>query len=506
MQRVDKVVKNVRYAVLFQVAGLVVSFVTRTIFVRTLGAEYLGVQGLFSNVLTVLSLAELGVAPAIGFSLYKPLADGDLEQVKSLVRLFRRAYAVIGALVLVLGLALTPFLGFLMKDVPDIPNLRLIFVMFVANSGISYFFSYKRSLIVADQRSYITTVYHYGLLILMNIVQAVCLLTTRNYVLFLAMLLATTLLENVLVSRKADRLYPFLLGRARPLGKAQRDAVFRNIRAMALHQVGGVALTGTDSFVISKFVGIVAVGFYSNYLLIAGAVATVFKMVFDSMAASVGNLGATETNEKGLSIFWVLHFLNSWMVAVATVCIVVLANPFITLAFGASYTLPLAFVCLFGMNFYIQNMRKSVVMTKTAFGLFRPDRYRPLIEVFINLVISIVLAIRIGILGVLVGTIVSTLVTSWWIEPYVLFKYGFRTPISTFLRKYSRYTLATLAALAACEILGNLVPSVTIIGFLVSALICFVVANAVFLLQFHKTEEFGYLRDVALVRLRGRSG
>ena len=248
MSRTSNSIRNIKYAIFGQGIGIIISFFSRMVFVRILSAEYLGLNGLFTNILSILSLAELGVGPAIVYSMYKPLAEKNEYKLKALMSLYRKAYITIGIVIAVIGLTFTPFLDFFIKDIPNIPNIKLIYLMFVANSSISYFFSYKRSLIIAGQKRYIATFYRYSFYFLLNIAQIIALLLTKNYILYLGLQIISTFLENVCVSNKADRLYPFIKTKGdERLDKAEKYTIVRNVKAMIFHKVGGTVINGIDN-------------------------------------------------------------------------------------------------------------------------------------------------------------------------------------------------------------------------------------------------------------------
>ena len=305
------------------------------LFIRILGAEYLGINGLFTNIVTMLSLVELGIGPAIIFSLYKPLAENDIKKVQALMQLYKKAYTIIGFIVAVLGICITPFLHYFIKELPDISNITLIYVLFVINSAISYFFAYKRNLIIADQRRYVDMLYRYSFFSILNIMQIVFLYITGSYIIFLILQIISTLLENIVVARRADKMYPLLKQRKHEkLDLETVQEIKKNTGAMVLHKIGDIALNATDNIVISAKVGIIWVGLYSNYLLIITALNIMIGQFFTSITASIGNFGITEGKEKVILIFQKVLFANFWMYGLSGICLYYLFNPFIDLWLG----------------------------------------------------------------------------------------------------------------------------------------------------------------------------
>ena len=493
MSRTDNSLRNLKTAVLFKLAAIVVNFIARKIFVVVLTKEYLGLDGTFANILTMLSLAELGVGTAITYSMYKPLAEGDRELILSLMTLYRKFYTVIGITVGVLGAALTPFLQYIIRDIPDIPHIRLIYLMFVLDSSISYFLVYKQSLISADQKQHIVTSYQYKTSMAVTAAQCAALLLTGDYILYLALKLCATFVCNALLARKADRLYPYLKQKTvQPLPAPVRQDISKNIRAMIAHLLGSVVVFGTDNVLIAYFVGAVSVGLYSNYLLITQSLKSAYSMIFRAMTASIGNLCAAEDTAHAQAVFWRVDLLTRWIYGFSAVCLVVLFNPFISLWLGADYLFSMPIVLLIVLSFYMTGMRQSVLTFREAMGLYWYDRHKPLFESAINLAVSILLAKPFGIVGIFIGTVVSPLSTCAWIEPYVLFRHGFGAPVGKYFVRYALNVLLTAAAGAATWYICALLPAAGFGAFLVKVLLCCVLPNLFFLLVYGKTSEFHY--------------
>lgn len=493
MSRTRKSLINIAAALGGQAGSLLISVVARYVFVKVLAAEFLGINGLFSNMLNMLSLAELGIGAAITYSLYRPIAIDDTLQIRALMDFFRKAYITIGLVIFSLGVALTPFLEVFIKDPPQIPQLRLYFLLFVVNNSISYFYSYKRSLIIASQREYVSTAYHFAFFLLRNIIQITVLLTTADFLLFLLIQLGSTILENIFISRKADAMFPYLKGPSeRKLDSESLALIKKNTLAMVFHKVGTVVVFGTDNLLISKLVGIVEVGFYSNYYLLIGALNRIFSNIFRAMKASIGNIGATETPERAMAIFYGINLAGFWIYGFSSICLVNLLNPFITLWLGERYLFPIPMVLIIVLNFYLAGMRLSVISFKDSYGLFWHDRYKPLFESVINLVASIGFFFIFGMVGIFIGTTTSTLLTCFWIEPYVLFRYGFKSSVWGYFKKYLLYSFVMLSAGAITWLINGLITGSGINPFIKKTIVCSVIPNIVFLCAFFRTKEFDY--------------
>ncbi len=503
MSRTSNSLKNVRYATLLKLLVVVVNFLARRVFITVLTDEYLGLNGTFANILSVLSLAELGVGTAITFSMYQPLAEHDDERLLSLMALYRKYYRIIGCVIAVVGAALTPALPYLIHDIPNVPHIEIIYLMFVFDSAMSYFFVYKQSIIIADQKQYIVTTYQNITAVCMVLVQIVLLLITKNYFVYLGVKLVSTLTNNMLLARKADKLYPFLKKKEiQPLPADVQQGISRNIRATMMHRIGSVVVFETDNVLIMYFIGAIAVGFYSNYLMITRGLQDIYILIYRAITASVGNLCAEEDKSHAQAVFWKLDFFTRWLYGFSSICLLVLLNPFISSVWlKENYLFSMPIVLLMCVNFYVTGLRQSSLTFRDAMGLYWYDRYKAIFESLINLVVSVILAIPYGIVGIFIGTFVSTMTTCFWIEPYMLFKHGFHANVGAYFRKYGLHTLYTVIIGAGTWYLASLLPELGFLPFVGKLFICAIVPNLCYWLIYGRTEEFRYAVDLLKSRL-----
>lgn len=491
-----------------QVLSMLLAFVCRYIFTHILSAEYLGVEGLFSNILTLLSLSELGVGSAITFFMYKPIAENDTHKLRQLLQMYRSIYNVIGVATTVVGLGLTPFIGFFIKSPPQsVEHLSLIYVMYVLNLSLSYFFTYNASIIEANQKNYISTLIRFFFQCLQVAAQITLLLLTHNFILYLLVQVVTTLIINIVTTLVARRMYPYICQeRVEPLDKEERHYIFKNVRAMFMHNIGNAVVNGTDNILISKFVGLVETGIYSNYAMIVRALTSLLSTAFAAVTASVGNLGTENNPEKTHRIFERLNFLDFWVFSFSTISFFVLSEPFLKILYGPQYVFPTYISLAIALNFYLSGMRQVVLRFRNAMGLFYRDRYKPVFESIINLVVSILLVQRFGIVGVFWGTSVSTLTTAFWIEPLILFKYGFHMPQGRYYLKYGVYALLTAAVGVATYFVAGLIPFGGIGGLLCRALVCLAIPNGLYYLIFRRTDDFQYFQQLFCEKAKAMRG
>lgn len=497
--RAEQSIKNSIVSLIIQVGTLLLSFVSRTVLIKTLGEEYLGINGLFSNILSMLSLAELGVGSALIYLMYKPMAENDEHKLSILMSVYAKVYNIIGLIILVVGLALVPFLDFFMKETPDIEHITLIYILYVINMSVSYFFVYKNSIINVAQKNYIVNMIKFICTVIQNIFQIIILLLFKNYIIYYSCTIVFTLIGNVWVSNKADRMFPFIKVRSKErLLPQEKKSIIKNISAMFLHKIGYFMVFCTDNLIISKFVGVVQVGLYSNYTMITSAVNTFISLIYSSITASVGNLVSSESKSKSYSVFKDIYFASSWLNGFCAICLYVLLNPFITIWIGEKYTFSNSIVLFIVINFYLTNMRRTANIFKETAGLFWNDRYKPIIESIVNLVFSLILVYKIGILGVFIGTTISTVTVCLWVEPYVLFKHLYGKSVLEYFKLFFKYFFITIASLGIILLITSTFNEVTLLNFIFRIFLCIIIPNAIFLILFHKNEEFVYFKNIIL--------
>ncbi len=491
---IQAVGRNIKYSAVNYIAVNLLKFIVRMVFVKTLPIEYLGVNGLFTNVLAMLSLAELGIGPAIVYSLYKPLAYGDKETIKSIMRLFKKVYIAVGGIILVLGLALFPFLDSFIKDGQSVPQVHSFYLVFLLNTVVSYLWTYKRSLLIADQKQYVVNIYQAAVQVLVAILQIIFLLIFADYWCFIILMLLGTVLENFSIARKADKEYPYLNESAEILDLDIKHQIVKNTKAMICHKIGGMVVFSSSNLVLSKFAGLAAVGLYSNYYMVIAALNTFAAKFFESITASIGNLMVLEESSKKIKAFKITEFITALQAAICFCGLFVLFNPFVELWVGKAYLFSEAVVAAMALSFYLTYMRKAVLMFRDACGLYWNDRYKPLAESVINLVASIYLTIHYGVIGVVLGGIISTLLTCFWVEPYVLFNNGIDIKLKDYFADYLKFTAAAfLSALASKFIYTSLFVKVTLVNFIAGILICVSVTLVLWYAVFKSGEETQYL-------------
>lgn len=495
--RTENSIINSAMSIVTQVLTVVLNFAVKTVFIKMLNDEYLGVNGLFTNIITMLSLADLGIGIAIPYSLYKPLANKDEHKINVLMNFYKKVYTIIGIAVLLIGLSLTPFLGLIIKDIPkNVPHLSLIYILFVIHSASSYFFVYKKFLIDSDQKGYITSRIIFTFSTLLSIIQIILLVTTKNYILFLLSSIILVIIQNIYISSKANKLYPFIKNKTdEKLEKEDMEGIKKNVSSLFIYKVGTVIMNGTDNIIISKFIGLIIVGFYSNYVLIINSITTVLNQIFNAITSSIGNLVVTTNKKRSKEVYDNLNFANFWLYALFGVCIIVLINPFINIWIGKKYVMGFSIVFLLVLNFYVLGMQSVTNSFRNAYGLFWIAKYRPIIMVIINIVISVVLVQFIGIEGVLIGTLISRLVTTAWLDPYIVHKYGFEISPKSYYIDYLKYLVIFIAISIILNYFVSMIAINNIFILILIAILVVISVNVILVLLFFKTSEFNYFYD-----------
>lgn len=492
-----------------QLLNLFLAFASRMILVRFLSVEYLGVNGLFGNILTLLSLSELGIGTAMVYCMYKPAALHDTKELTELINLYRRLYRIVAVIVAGIGIALIPFLGILIKDGQEVEHLRLYYVLFLAQSVSSYLFTYKTSLFLVHQKQYINNLYTYGFTLIRYVAQILFLYLTRNFTIYLVIQLGTTVLSGYLAAWHAERMYPYIKEDRHSLPQlAERMEIYKNIRAMAIHKLGDVVINYTDNLLISAFIGLSSVGIYSNYKLISTNLNHVIYQMISSFNGSIGNLGALESKEKIYSVYKTLNFMQYVCYGYCTAAMWVLFTPFITMGFGEEFLLPVPVVILLLVDFYTKGMRMATLCFRDAMGIFWYDRYKPILEIVINLTVSLVGVVKYGIGGVLAGTVASFFMVSFWVEPLVLFRFGigekWKKKLGWYFVTYVCYAGVLLLAGAAAWFGCRWIADGTICRFLLKGVLGSVIYFAVTFLCLGWTEECRSLIAVIAATVRGR--
>jgi O-antigen/teichoic acid export membrane protein len=488
--RTSNSIRNIIVAVSCQILSALLGFVTKTIFIKLLGDANNGLLGFFANIVSVLSLAELGLGTAITFALYKPIADNNVERLQSLMQFYKRIYTYIAGIVLVLGLCVLPFLHLLMEEVSSNNLIYLYYFIYLLNTVTSYLFIYKSALLNADQRNRIVRIVNTIYIILRNLIEIGVLLLTHSFIAYLLVQLCCTVLNNVTISTIANKLYPWLVNKAKALEKTDKKRIFTDVKSVVYYKIGGVLLNNTDNILITVILGVLAVGYYSNYLMITTLVLTVLELVFSALTGSVGNLNATTTKEQSKKVYDIVGFISFWIYSFCAICIFVLIDDAVLLWLGNQRVLESKISIALAINMFVLGLLQPTMLFRNTTTLFRKAKFIILITAGLNIVLSIGLGYLWGIAGIVFATAISRLLTNFWYEPYKLHKDVFQTSAKNYFIKNAVYILTAGVVGFATYFVANLLPITGFFGILLKLVICLIIPNVAFLLLFCRTSEF----------------
>ncbi len=491
--RFSNSVKNTAFALLSQMLTIVLGFVSRRVFVECLSKEYLGISTAFTSILSVLSLAELGVGSAIIYSLYKPIATHDNEKIKSLMKLYQRVYVAVGTLILVVGAGLTPFLGSFVKDMPQIKGVQLIYLLLVVQQASQYFFSYKINFLSATQQGHIVQKFNMATTVVQISMQIAVLLVFKDYYSYLVIGVLCPFAKNVFASVKVDRMYPFLREKAQKLEKSEAQKIGENVGSIFIYKICQKLSTTIDTVLISKMMGVIEVAIYSNYHLIISYADMLFINVFGAITPSIGNLMTQDDVQKKREFFSALQLIYYWVGTYLAVGLIVLFNPFIELWLGADYLFPQSIVIVLVTSITLTNFQRPCSLVRDSNGLFKYGKLRPLFMSIINIVTAIILVKLMGTIGVVLGTCIAKATTFVWYDPYIVYKHTLKKGLLKYFVTYALQWALLVVLAFVCNTLYQMLNLSGLFGFAVGFIGVTVIVNGVFLLINFKRKNFKYI-------------
>lgn len=507
--RIEKSLKNMVNGIAYRILTIMTAFILRTVFIRCLSNDYLSVNGLYSSILSMLSLAELGFSTAMVYSMYKPLADKDYGKLAQIMRLYKSVYKIIGTVILGIGLCLVPFLDVLIKNKPDVPGLTFYYILYLLNTVMSYwFFAYRNSILQADQKSYVISNYSSIFNIIKVLLQIVVLVVFHNFTIYLLVEILCTILQNTSIAYKVKKEYP-VFGRdnKEELSKEEKRHIFKDVKALMLQKISFRVLNTSDSIIISAFVGIGWVGLLSNYIMIEEAVVAVISQITSAITASMGNYFVKESKENGYKLFNRIDFMNFWLYSFSTIAFIVLFNPFMELWLGRisdEYILSQTIVVALIIRFFVEGYMNMMSAFRSTLGLFTQGQYTPLMVAALNIILSIGLSFPFGVAGVIIATPLARCCINVWYMPLVIHRDGFNKPVGPFYKKVIIRTLFLIVLTSVMYLFSiNIVfkNEVTIVSFVVMVIITAIIPNLIIGIYFFKTDEFKYFVNLFKSRM-----
>lgn len=491
--RSEKVFKNGMWGSAYQIITILLGFIGRTIFIRCLGTQYLGIAGLFTNVLTIFSLTELGFSSAICFHLYRQLADGNKKEISGIMNFYKNVYRSIAVTILVLGLSLMPVLQYIVKDsVFDIQYIRLVYFIYVLKSVSTYFFSYNFTLLQADQKNYLLTKIDIVLHVIMSIVNIVTLIVFKNYIIYLLIEICLGVVGNIVKTYRVKKEYSYLDSKAK-LSLEYRRKIWRDVRNIFAGKVSTVVVTSTDNILISSIVNVTAVGLYSNYSMIITYISNFLSHFTLATQASLGNMLAQESKDYSYMVLKRLTVILYFITSFCTVSLIVLLNPFITAWIGEKYLLSFSVVLICVINFFIQIMKTPMWYSVGGLGYFKEDRNIAIYGAVSNLIVSIIAAKFLGLFGVFFGTAFSQ-ITQWVLKTKLYCKKYMDIKMTEYFMLVIKLIVFTVVLSIISYYVSEFVTCQNLyLSLLLKGCICLVIPNIANFVLFHKSDEFNYL-------------
>ncbi|MBQ7918156.1 MAG: hypothetical protein IJ310_05030 [Clostridia bacterium] len=498
-------VKSIVTSFVLNIVKILMQFLFRSVFIKFLSVEFLGVNSAITGLLNLLSVTELGISSAITFNLYKPIAENNIPKINAIMKLYRKFYTIIGFVVLGIGLLLMPFLKWLIADAGNINvDIYFVYVLALLGSVVSYFYSYKNVLFMAYQQQYkVNAINTITLFITMGIQISVIVLT-RSFYSFLIAQCLVSIINMIATYLYATKVYPEInFNKEDKLDKETKDNIYKNVKGMVYHKLSYSVLQGSDSIIISSFIGATLLGVYSNYSLFITSIVSLFMLTVASLTGSIGNMIAEGDSKKSYSVYKLLKMGFFWVAGFCAISLFILLNPTIELwakqgrwSTENIWTIDTFTIFVLVLNFYILTSRSITGSFREGIGDFYRDRYKSLFEALINVIVSLILVKPLGIAGVLIGTIVSCLCTSFWVDPYMVYKYHFKKPLWNHFKDFLFYTIIVLFAGVITYFVCGFISDGTI-GLLIAKLsICLVVPNIIMFFCFMPTKEFRELYSI----------
>lgn len=487
-----------------QLVTSILHFFTRTIFIQTLGVSYLGIGGLFTNILSLLSLTELGLDTAINYKLYKPIAVGDEKRVRLLMKFYKQAYIVIGLTILALGILTIPLLPLLIKDYAKLDelgiNAPLVFILYLLQSVSSYlFFAYRTTIIKTAQKTYVLNVVDFFTNIVTSIVQVAVLIFTKDFLFYISIIIIFNLVRNIVNAVISQRMFPYAFDKEEEtITKEERNGIFKDCGALFVYKISGVVQNASGNLILSAFIGLAAVGLYSNYLLLTKTINTLLGHFYVGVKASLGNVYAKEGIAKSYFMFEMMNFMTILLKGTAGVGVAVCTNELISVWIGSEYTIPQPLPLLLGIHITLGGLKTNLAQIRNITGAFRQAWLRPVWGSILNIVIAIILCPRIGIIGIVIAIVVSDIFANLMIDPGIIYRVSFKNykPVSEYYKKNSIYLIVLLLIgifdYYLCALITTPYP---IIDLVLHCIICCLSVPLIFIGVYYQQEECKYVTE-----------
>lgn len=505
--RTQNTKRNIIVSYIQYILQMVFQFASRSIIVYTLGEQYLGLSSLFASILHVLNMADLGFSTSIIYNMYKPLADKDTVKVRALLALYNKIYKIVGAIILVCGLCVTPFLKSLIHgSVPDDINLYVLYILYLINTSVSYLlFAHKTALLTALQRLDLTKIATIAVHLVQYTLQVISLLLFRNYYLFVIILILGTASTNVLNAVIAKKNFPEYYCKGSVDDETKKD-IWHRVKGLLICNVSGVTYTSLDSIILSAFLGLTSVAIYSNYLTVYNAVSSFIGILRSSMQASVGNSVAIETPEKNYKDMQLWQFLFSCLGSWCMCCLICLYQPFMELWMGKNMLLPMLDVVMLGIWLLLTVVQHAFYLYLAAKGLWNELKWPYIFSTVLNLSLNIIMGKLFGTTGIILASVISCFVCGMIWQCTVIFKLYFKRSARPYLLKQGVYFVVAGIICYISYQLCSFVKTGGVMSLILKACICAVFTTVSLFLAYSHTEQFKKAKLFALRVIKSRQG
>ena len=459
--RTQKAMKNAIIGIITYLLAFLPQFIVRKAFLDTLGEEVLGLNSLFMNLISYLSIVEMGISSAIIFSLYRPFAEGDKVKIKGYLDYYDKFYKIAGTIIFILGLILLPFLHvFINNDLDvNIQQAQWYFILFLVNTYISYLFTYKFCLLNVAQESYKISIANTMTKFATAILQFIALIVFPRFDIYIFIQIIVNLIQYIILNRYIDKKFKWLKIIKGEITKQEKADLTKNVKALFIHKIGSIFVFGTDNIVISAFINLSAVARYNNYNMIINAIQGVVRAAISAITPSIGNMLVEKDATESYKVHQRLFLLNFWVSSFVVIVLYNVSTQFVTSWLGADATIDNLTLSVVLINFYFYLMRSPVESFKEGSGRYHEDRYASIFESAINLTLSIILVRKIGLVGVFIGTFISNVAVLFWVKPLITYKYVFNRSLLDYFKTYFKYCFIALIPLIATIILTKEIKS-----------------------------------------------
>lgn len=506
--RKEKTIINSSINILAFLLTFVPNLILRKVFLDTLGSDTLGLISLYTSIVGWISIVEMGIGNAIVYSLYKPFYSKDYYKVNAYINYYKKFYKIVGYIILLMSILISPLMKFFINGDVDNKFVSIGFILFSINTFISYMFSHRMCILNIAQESYKITITTALSRLIISLIQYILLNNSPNLYLYILVQIMVNYVYYVNINKYIYKKYYYVFDLNSELDKEEKYYLTKNVRSLFIHKIGNLIVFNTDNIIISRFLGLTTLTRYTNYQVMIGALQNIFNLFISGATASIGSLISEGNNEKSYDIFKKFMFINFWIASFIFITLYNTLEQFIVLWLGKESTVDSVTYTVILFNMYFVCMRQCVEIFKSTGGFFYQDRYAPICESLINLCISLYLVNKVGLSGVFIGTLCSNLLVIFWVKPYILYKYLFKKSVLEYFYIYFKYTVIGLIPLFITNLLAYTVKNnYSFYSFIVNCIINIFIINSIYIIIFHKNNEFKYFKDIfinIIQKIRGK--